>query len=402
VTRILIRQELLMFVSSSTQNTSAQAARFNGAARVFLSEVAQVFAGKPFRPHPAFRGGHAQTLAAFAWPRRFRLRERDDETRLFNVGPNTQVLAHCRWQNSRAEHPTVVLWHGIEGSSDAVYMLATAQKAFRLGFNVVRMNLRNCGGTEHLTPTLYHGGLTEDLRAVVKELIECDGLGRLFLIGFSLGGNMVLKLAGEYGERAPSEIIAVCAISPSVDLAASGNSICQRSNWIYHRDFVRRLKNRIRLKGKLYPNLYDTSALHLIRTLREFDERFTSVAHGFLNAADYYQKASALRVMDKIRVPTLIIHAQDDPFIPFAPLRNPSVGGNPYILLLAPHRGGHVAFIQTRPSDSPRTSKRPSSAIPQKSSLNDSRFTIDDPRREDRFWAENRVLEFCQIAQLSF
>ena len=113
------------------------------------------------------------------------------------------------------EHPTVVLWHGIEGSSDAVYMLATAQKAFRAGFNVVRMNFRNCGGTEHLTPTLYHGGLSEDLRAVVKELIERDGLSRLFLIGFSLGGNMVLKLAGEYGEHPPKEIIAVCAISPS-------------------------------------------------------------------------------------------------------------------------------------------------------------------------------------------
>ena len=247
-------------------------------------------------------------------------------------------------------------------------MLATAQKAFRVGFNVVRMNLRNCGGTEHLTPTLYHGGLSEDLRAVVKELIERDGLSRLFLIGFSLGGNMVLKLAGEYGEHPPKEIIAVCAISPSVDLDASGNSIGQRSNWIYHRDFVRRLKNRIRLKGKLYPEVYDISELHLIRTLREFDERFTSVAHGFANAADYYDKASALRVMDKIRVPTLIIHAQDDPFIPFAPLRDPAVGANPYILLLGPERGGHVAFVAAAAND------------------------------EDRFWAENRVLEFCQVA----
>ncbi len=183
---------------------------------------------------------------------------------------------------------------------------------------------------------------------------------------------MVLKLAGEHGEHPPKEIIAVCAISPSVDLDASGNSICQRSNWIYHREFVRRLKSRIRLKGKLYPELYDISEVHLIRTIREFDERFTSVAHGFTNAADYYDKASALRVMDKISVPTLIIHAQDDPFIPFAPLRDRSVGANPYILLLGPERGGHVAFVAAATND------------------------------EDRFWAENRVLEFCKLAQLSF
>jgi predicted alpha/beta-fold hydrolase len=360
-----------MSVTSSTQDIREPISLSRSSTaevRAFLSEVAQVFARKPFKPHPLFRGGHAQTLASFAWPRRFRLRTSTDEDRLFQVAPNTQILAHCRWHNNRTQHPTVVLWHGIEGSSDAIYMLATAQKAFRSGFNVVRMNFRNCGGTEHLTPTLYHGGLSDDLRSVVEELIERDNLSRLFLIGFSLGGNMVLKLAGEYGEQPPVAIVAVCAISPSIDLNASGNLIGQSSNWIYHRDFVRRLKNRIRLKGKLYPEVYDTRDLHLIRTLREFDERFTSVAHGFANAADYYNKASALRVMDKICVPSLIIHAQDDPFIPFAPLRDLSVGANPYILLLGPERGGHVAFVATA------------------------------AHGEDRFWAENRVVEFCLMA----
>jgi uncharacterized protein len=362
-----------MIVSSSTEEVSVPVSRFSAAeVRVFLSEVAQIFAGKPFEPHPVFRSGHAQTLASFAWPRRFRLRPPGDEKRLFDVTPNTQVLAYCRWHANRAEHSTVVLWHGIEGSSDAVYMLATAQKAFRLGFNVVRMNLRNCGDTEHLTPTLYHGGLSEDLRAVVNELIVRDDLSRLFLVGFSLGGNMVLKLAGEYGDQPPKEILAVCAISPSVDLGASGDLIGQRSNWLYQREFVRRLKSRIKLKGKLYPQIYDTSEVHLIRTIREFDERFTSVAHGFANAADYYDKASALRVIDKIRLPTLIIHAQDDPFIPFAPLRDPSVAANPNILLLGPERGGHVAFVASAANN------------------------------EDRFWAENRVLEFCKLAQFYF
>ncbi|MGH9967037.1 MAG: YheT family hydrolase [Pyrinomonadaceae bacterium] len=338
--------------------------------RTFLSRAQQIFECQPFRPHPLFTSGHAQTLAGFAWPRRLQPQSYQDEERLFQVAPDTQVLAHCRWQPAPGDHPTVVIWHGMEGSTSSVYMIATAEKAFRAGFNVVRVNLRNCGGTEHLTPTLYHGGISDDLRAVVTELIERDGLKRLFLVGFSLGGNLVLKLAGEYDESPPNEVLAVCAISPSFDLSASAESIRGRSNWIYQRDFLRRLKKRIDLKGKLYPELYDTSEVHLVRSVREFDERFTAVAHGFLNAADYYYKASAIRVVDRIRLPTLIIHAQDDPLIPFAPLSDPLVTENPYILLLAPERGGHVAFISAKPG------------VPD----------------TDRFWAENRVVEFCKLA----
>lgn len=345
-----------------------------------LSEAARIFASKPFYPHPLFRGGHAQTLAGYAWPRRYRLRSHLDKERLFQVAPNTRVLAHCRWQPEPRNHPTIVAWHGIEGSSDSVYLLETAGKAFRAGFNVVRVNLRNCGNTDHLTDAIYHGGLTEDLRSVVEELIERDGLTRIFTLGFSLGGNMVLKLAGEYGDSAPKEIVAAVAVSPSVDLNASANAINLRSNWIYHKDFVKRLKRRIKVKAKLYPQIYDASNVHLVRTLREFDDQYTALAHGFLNADDYYFKASALRVIDRIKLPTLIIHAQDDPFIPFAPLRDPAVTGNPNILLLAPERGGHVAFIARKPR------KRVSEDV------------IDD----NRFWAESRVVEFCKLASKAF
>ncbi len=337
-------------------------------ARQFILKAGHVLAKKPFKPHSVFTGGHAQTLAAFAWPRRFRYDSHTDEARLFDVASNTKVLGHCRWQSKRDEHPTMVIWHGIEGSSDSVYMLATAGKAFAAGFNVLRMNLRNCGGTEDLTPTLYHGGLTDDLRVVVEELIEKDGLQRIAVIGFSLGGNMVLKLAGEYDGDAPAEVSAVCAVSPSVDLAASAKLLDKRSNWLYHRDFLRRLKGRLTRKKKLYPGLYDTSELHLVRTLREFDDRFTSRAHGFEGADDYYHRASSIRVIDKIHIPTLIVHAQDDPFIPFTPLDDLAIAANPYILLLAPEKGGHVAFIGA------------------------------ETNGEDRFWAENRVVDFCRLA----
>ena len=333
-----------------------------------LARAATAFATKPFKPHAVFKSGNAQTLAAWAWPRRYRLdHPPQDEDRLFETAPSVKVLGHCRWQKDRREHATVVIWHGMEGSAQSIYMIATADKAFRAGFNVVRVNYRNCGGTEHLTPTLYHGGLSDDLRVVVDQLIDSEGLNRIFLLGFSLGGNMVLKLAGEYGEDAPSQIVAAAAVSPSVDLQASAELIQSRRNWIYHKQFMLSLKSRMRLKHKLFPDRYDLTRLPNIRNLIEFDEEFTSVANGFLNASDYYHRASSIRVVGNIRIPTLIIHAKDDPFIPFEPLRDPAFTENPYLLLIATERGGHVSFISSK-------------------------------RNEDRFWAENRVVDFFQLA----
>ena len=338
-------------------------------ARALLARVTHAFAAKQFKPHRLFGGGHQQTIAAYAWPRRFRFASERDEERLFEVAPGVRVLAHCRWQTERDKHPTIVVWHGIEGSTASNYMQAIAEKGSHAGFNVIRVNFRNCGGTERLTDTIYHGGLSADLGAVVTELIEKDQLRSLLLVGFSLGGNLVLKLAGEYGDDPPREILGVCAVSPSIDLSASADMIVKRSNWIYHRDFVRRLKLRIRTNHKLYPERYDISGLDEVRTLREFDDRYTSRAHGFADVADYYYRASSLRVIDRIRIPSLIIHAGDDPFIPVAPLHDPAVTNNPYILLLAPAQGGHVAFI-----------------------------SADREADGDRFWAENRVVEFCKLA----
>ena len=351
-----------MLPGSEVVEVEREKPRFTAAeALAFLARAAHAFEAKPFTAHRIFRNGHAQTLAAYAWPRGFRFYSERDQERFFEVEPGVKVLAHCRWQTNAIEHPTIVVWHGIEGSTSSNYMQATAEKGFQAGFNIIRINLRNCGGTEHLTPTLYHGGLSEDLRAVVKELIEKDQISRLFVVGFSLGGNLVLKLAGEYGDDPPPEVLAVCAISPSIDLSASAQLILKPSNWIYQQDFVRRLKIRVRTKHKLYPELYDVSDLGKVRTVRQFDERFTAPGHGFVNADDYYYRSSSLRVIDQIRIPTLIIHAEDDPFIPFEPLRNTAVTNNPYILLLGPKHGGHVAFISS------------------------------DGKQENRFWAENRL-----------
>ncbi len=312
-----------------------------------------------------------QTLAAYAWPRRRQLRPTVslDEDRLFEVAPGVQVLAQCRWHSDKQDHSTMVIWHGMEGSTSSIYMWSLARKAFAAGFNVVRVNYRNCGGTEHLTPTLYHGGLSADLNVVIRELIEKDGLKKIFLIGFSLGGNMVLKLLGEYRDDPPSEVISAAVVSPSVDLQASTDLILKGSNWLYHKNFVRSLKSRIKKKRHLYPDLYSLEGLAEIKTIKDFDERYTSRANGFDNAADYYYKSSSLRVADRIRVPTLIIHSRDDPFIPFEPLCESAFADNPYLLIFPTERGGHVAFISAEEST------------------------------EDRFWAENRVVEFCQLSE---
>ena len=329
-----------------------------------LQQIKADFQSKPFVPHRIFKQGDAQTIGAHFWPGRYLKRDRtEDEERFFQVEPKSKVLARMRWQLNRAEHPTLLVWHGMEGSTTSGYMLLTAEKAFRAGFNVVRLNFRNCGDTEHLSPTLYHAGLTEDLRVIIDELIARDGLSNLFLAGFSLGGNQVLKLAGEYGDHPPPEIKGICAISPPVDLGAGAVLLIKRRNWIYHRDFLRRLKKRVRRKERLFPALYDSSALRGVRTTKEFDDQYVAPAFGFAGADDYYAKASSLPFISRIRIPTLIIHAEDDPFVPFAPLRDPSIAANPYVLLLGTERGGHVAFLSASPG-------------------------------EERFWAENCLVEF--------
>ena len=335
-----------------------------------LASIKRVLLEKPFVPHPLFKGGHGQTLAGYVWPRRSRLREQvRDETRLFEVEPESRVLAHCRWQQEKSRHPTMLLLHGLEGSTESVYILGTADKAHRAGYNVVRVNLRTCGNTEHLTPTIYHSGMTGDILRVVRELVEKDNLTEIFLVGFSMSGNMALRLAGEEAGGLPFALKALCAVSPSVDLVSAAQTIALRSNWIYQQSFMRSLRSRMRRKKRLFPELYDIRGLHRVRTMRQFDERFTARYGGYRDADDYYARASSISVIPFIERPTLIIHAQDDPFIPFEPLRDPSLTENPYVILLAPESGGHVGFIAAE-SDG-----------------------------EDRFWAENRVVEFCQLVR---
>jgi predicted alpha/beta-fold hydrolase len=268
------------------------------------------------------------------------------EERLFDVGPDARVLAHCNWQRDRRAAPTALLLHGLEGSSTAHYMRGLADKALARGFNVIRLNQRNCGGTEHLSRGLYHSGLTADPRAVLDELRARDGLGRFAIAGYSLGGNLALKLAGELGASGFPELKAVAAVSPVIELDACVRAIERRANRIYEWNFCRNLQARMRRKARAFPGLFDLTGLWKVWSIRAFDDRYTAPHHGFAGASDYYHRASAMRVIHQVARPALILSAADDPFVPPEIFREPAVAANPRIEVVVPPHGGHCAFVE--------------------------------------------------------
>lgn len=311
------------------------------------------------------------TIAANFWRRRFPHLPKPAR-RLFEVEPGTRIRGDCHWQAAPSAHPTLVLLHGLEGSSDSGYMLGAAEKAWLAGFNVVRLNQRNCGGTEQLTPTLYNSGLSGDIRAVTLELIERDRLPQIFAAGFSMGGNLVLKMAAELGDRLP-EIKGFAAIAPALDLAACADALSARRNFLYEWHFVRRLARRMKLKASLFPDIYAKNggpatvetALRRIRSVRAFDEAFTAPHCGFRDAADYYARSSAGPLLAMIRRPTLILAAENDPFVPISSFDIAALRENPQISFVHTAHGGHCAFISRQSGDA-------------------------------RFWAESKIVEFCR------
>jgi uncharacterized protein len=259
--------------------------------------------------------------------------------------PGPAPLAHCHWQQDPWDRPTILALHGLNGSSDSHYMKGLASKAFARGMNVVRLNQRNCGNTEHLSAGLFHSGLTEDARHVIEELSRVDGLRSIAVAGYSLGGNLALKLAGEYGEQPPSVLSSVAAVSPIIEIGECTRALERRENILYEWNFVRELKKRMVRKEQFWPGLFDLSTLKAIKTVRQFDNAFTAPHFGFADAEDYYYRCSAMRVADRIRVPALIITAEDDPFVPPGPFRSAVLAANRHIELHVTQYGGHCGFV---------------------------------------------------------
>jgi predicted alpha/beta-fold hydrolase len=319
-----------------------------------------------FEPRPSLRDGHRMTLYSWGNPRHFP-RLPAPTRRYFDVAAESRVVAECHWQARPREHTTLLALHGLNGSSDAHYMRGLAAKAFARGMNVVRLNQRNCGDTEHLSTGLFHSGLTADAAHVVHELTHVDGLPAIGVAGYSLGGNLALKLAGEYGAHAPRTFVAVAAVSPIIEISECTRALERPGNGLYQWNFVKDLKRRMRRKDQHHPERFDLSRLNAIKTVRAFDAAYTAPHFGFRDEEDYYHRASSMRVIDRIRVPTLIITAEDDPFVPPEPFRDPKVTGNPYIRLRISAHGGHCGFVGAKSS-------------------------ADD----DGYWAENRIVDFVE------
>jgi len=229
----------------------------------------------------------------------------------------------------------------------------------------VRMNQRNCGGTELLTPTLYNSGMSGDYRAILMELTEKDGFEQVFFAGYSMGGNLVTKMAGEFGDSGPKQLRGVAVVCPALNLSACADALEKRENYLYQRHFVKGLLARYRRKAELFPKHYSKNGFGRVRTVREFDDKITAPAFGYKDAQEYYEAAGAKRVIGQVKVPVLMMTAQDDPFVPYHVFQRARVSENPLVRFVAPKHGGHCGFISKWEG-------------------------------AERFWAEERIAEFCQ------
>jgi predicted alpha/beta-fold hydrolase len=304
-----------------------------------------------FEPHPWLRNGHLQTIVGNFLPRPAFVLPTIAETVEVDPADGSRVLCHGHWQPEgvRAERTTMVLVHGLEGSSDSRYIQGISARAWSAGMNVIRMNMRNCGGSDGLTPTLYHSGRSADVAAVVSHFAGRFGLQRFALVGYSMGGNLVLKHAGEWGARAP--LVAVATVCPVIDLAISADALHEPANRVYEWHFLRRLMQRLRRKAEMFPAIYQLGSIGPVRSIREFDHKIVAPHCGFRDADDYYFRAASARVIDRVAVPTLVLCAEDDPFIRLSAGTRARILANPHITFVGSRHGGHCAFLSRRSSE---------------------------------------------------
>lgn len=325
---------------------------------------------RDFVPRPFAANADVQTLMANFLPRRVHLPE--PESVLVEVDSETgsRVLCHCNWQppEVRSARMTLLLVHGLEGSSQSQYMLGNGDKAWRAGWNVIRMNMRNCGGTERLSPTLYHSGLSGDVQAVARFFADRHGLAQMAWAGYSMGGNLVLKAAGEYADAAPVWLRAVVGVSPVVDMRPSADALHELRNRVYELNFLKNMLSRYRRKAKMFPGKFSLEHLDRVHSIRSYDEYIVAPNCGFTGADDYYYRAASARVVDRIGVPTLILHSLDDPFIRLLPETRARILANPNIALMETPHGGHCGFLSAA-SD-----------------------------RDDGYWAESTLMHFIHFA----
>ncbi|MEJ2082861.1 MAG: alpha/beta hydrolase fold domain-containing protein [Acidobacteriota bacterium] len=316
---------------------------------------------RPFRCHRWLRSGHGQTIIGSQQRRRFEWGWSSSVSERILLPDGVAVDA--LWVEVDRSAPTLVAVHGMSGSNRSLYMLGLSHKAYLRGWNSLLLDLYDRSESRRI----FHAGCSSEVRAIIEAFRSSKDLADILIAGVSMGGNIVLKLAGEAGARPPAWLRGVGVISPLVDLTASWHLMDRRSNWLYRHYYVRRLKkltqrNLVHLRDEI-----DVERLRRVRSIRQFDEVVTVPLAGFADVSDYYRRASAAPWLEQIATPALAIHASDDPFLPAEPLLRKELARHQALCVALTDHGGHVAFIEDRCVDL------------------------------DRSWAENRLIEFFAL-----
>ena len=287
-----------------------------------------------------FRSAHLQTIypALLRWkPRITRERERIET-------PDGDFL-DLDWHFNPLSRRLVILTHGLEGSSRQTYMQGMASVFRNAGWNVLAWNFRGCSGELNNVIKTYHSGATEELQVILDHVFRNDVFTEVALIGFSLGGNVTLKYLGERAHALDTRIQSAVAFSVPCDLESSSYRLERSDNYLYMARFMISLRNKIRKKIDLFPNLVKDKGLKEMRTFREFDDAYTAPMHGFKSAQDYWTQSSSKPYLPKIRIPTLLVNAADDTFLPQECYPVDAARESQYFHLEIPFHGGHVGFV---------------------------------------------------------
>ena len=283
-------------------------------------------------------GGHAQTL----WP--------------LLIKPRPLKLRRERWDtpdddfidvdhlDGPADAPLMVLFHGLEGSANSHYAISTVLACKAAGWRLALPHFRGCSGELNRRPRAYHSGDSEEIDWILRRLHADNGQRRLHAAGVSLGGNALLKWAGERGTMATELVTGVAAFCPPLDLAACGHHLARGFNRIYTQHFLNTLKARSAARLRLFPNLFDAALMQRAGNLYQFDDAVTAPIHGFAGADDYWQRASAKPWLKSIATPALVVNPKNDPFLPASHLPTPA-DVSASVRLEQPASGGHVGFV---------------------------------------------------------
>lgn len=313
----------------------------------------------PFRPAWWLRNAHAQTV----WSR-YGSKATLPPLRLerWDTPDGDQLRMH--FYETQPDAPICLILHGLEGSVNSTYAVRLMRGLGDAGWTVVTMEHRSCGGEMNCARRMYHSGETSDLDLVVTGLGERYPQSRVYVAGYSLGGNVTAKWLGECGDAPPAHVQGAAVVSAPYDLLASGPYVDSGVRRVYVRHFLRSLIPKAIAKAEQYPGILDVDAIRRARTFREFDHYATARLHGFASAEDYYAKVACGQFLHAIRRPTLLISAADDPFNPGHTLPHAAADASPWLYPQFTQRGGHVGFV-SGPS----------------------------PRRA-RFWAEEQIARF--------